>query len=63
MSMPKKCLSCDRTEQQIPLLVLQYTGSQITICPQCLPVLIHAPQKLTGKLPGAESMSGAQHKH
>jgi hypothetical protein len=63
MSESKKCLSCERSEQEVPLVTLQFMGSNTWICPQCLPTLIHAPQKLAGKLPGAESMAGAQHKH
>jgi hypothetical protein len=59
----KQCLNCGQTEQQLPLLTLQFMGGQIWICPQCLPTLIHAPHKLAGKLPGAESMAAAQHKH
>ncbi|HCA79677.1 MAG TPA: hypothetical protein DEP53_08085 [Bacteroidetes bacterium] len=59
----KRCLHCEQTEQQIPLLTLQFMGGQIWICPQCLPVLIHAPQKLAGKIPGAEKFSGAEHHH
>ena len=59
----KQCLNCGRTEDEVPLITLQSMGKQKFVCPQCLPTLIHAPQKLAGKLPGAESMTGAQHKH
>jgi hypothetical protein len=31
------------------------------ICPQHLPVLIHNPQMLVGKLPGAEGLTPAEH--
>ena len=63
MSEPRKCLSCEKSEHQVPLVTLQFMGNNMWICPQCLPTLIHAPQKLAGKLPGAESLSGAQHGH
>ncbi len=59
----KHCLNCGRTDQEVPLLALQFMGKGLWICPQCLPVLIHAPQKLAGKLPGAESLGGAEHHH
>jgi hypothetical protein len=62
--MPEKtCLNCGRTSQEIPLLSLDYRGETYAICPQCLPVLIHKPQNLVGKLPGAENLSAAQHDH
>jgi hypothetical protein len=31
------------------------------ICPQCLPVLIHQPQQLLTKLPGAEALQPHEH--
>jgi hypothetical protein len=45
------CISCEKTDQQIPLLQLVYQGKEVFICPQCLPVLIHKPEKLEEKLP------------
>jgi hypothetical protein len=56
-------LNCDRTEEQIPLLVLQFRGGTIHLCPQCLPVLIHQPGKLAGKLPGIDVTPPAEHEH
>jgi len=44
------CLSCKRTEMDVPLLKLQFTGKGIHICPQCLPVLIHHYDRLTEKI-------------
>jgi hypothetical protein len=49
------CLDCGRTEQQVPLLVLEFRGGIIHICPQCLPTLIHKPEKLASKLPGMDT--------
>jgi hypothetical protein len=58
------CLNCNRTEGQIPLLTLTFKGETKYICPQCLPVLIHKPANLAGKLPGAESFGPpAEHHH
>ena len=48
------CLNCRRAETVIPLVSLRYDGEQAWICSQCLPVLIHEPQKLAGKLRDAE---------
>ena len=58
----KKCLACDRDSNATPLITLDYRGSQVAICPQHLPVLIHNPSELIGMLPGAENLQPAQHK-
>lgn len=55
------CLNCERPETVIPLVNLRYAGQQAWICSQCLPVLIHQPQQLAGKLTGAENLSPAVH--
>lgn len=52
----KQCLFCERGEHEIPLVQLDFKGRNPWICPQHIPVLIHDPQKLVGKLPGAENM-------
>jgi hypothetical protein len=55
------CLNCERPESAIPLVNLRYSGTQAWICSQCLPILIHHPQELAGKLSGAESLTPFQH--
>ena len=55
------CLACGRGEQETPLVALVYRGSTVWICPQHLPVLIHDPMGLVGKLDGAESLKPADH--
>jgi hypothetical protein len=45
----------------VPLLTLEFQGRKFSICPQHLPMLIHDPQALVGKLPGAEGMQPADH--
>lgn len=55
------CLACGRSQREIPLITLSYQDRTFHICPQHLPVLIHNPQMLVGKLPGAEGMSPAEH--
>jgi hypothetical protein len=55
------CLACERTSDQIPLLAMQFQGKQLWICPEHLPVLIHKPQMLVGRLAGAEGLRPAEH--
>jgi hypothetical protein len=59
----KTCLNCGRTSQEIPLLALDYRSETYHLCPQCLPVMIHKPQNLAGKLPGAENFEPTNHEH
>ncbi|MFQ5577217.1 MAG: hypothetical protein ACE5G8_09555 [Anaerolineae bacterium] len=51
------CLNCNRPETAVPLVNLRYAGSPAWICTQCLPTLIHQPQRLAGKLAGAEQIA------
>jgi len=57
----KACLACGRTAQEIPLVKLEYLEAEYRICPQHLPILIHDPSRLVGRLPGAEKMAPADH--
>jgi hypothetical protein len=57
----KTCLNCGRNSNEIPLLSMEYRGQSYHLCPQCLPVMIHKPNNLVGKLPGAENFKGANH--
>ncbi len=50
------CLNCNRSEAEIPVVSLRYDGKSNWICSQCLPMLIHQPQMLAGKLAGAENL-------
>ena len=52
----KKCLACDRTAQETPLIPLDYQEATLWICPKHMPMLIHNPAQLAGKLPGAENL-------
>lgn len=54
-----ECLACGRTDGETPLVALAYRGGRAWICPQHLPVLIHDPRQLVGKLPGAENLRPA----
>jgi len=53
------CLYCERDSEQVPLLAMRYRDAEVWICPQHLPILIHEPAKLAGKLPGAEDLNPA----
>ena len=58
-----RCLVCEKDSQVVPLVEVQYQGSAFWICPQHLPILIHKPQELAGRLPGAEYLDEADHDH
>lgn len=57
----KRCLACGVGPDTVPLLKLDYRDGTYWICPQHLPLLIHDPGRLIGKLPGAEALSPAEH--
>lgn len=57
----KQCLVCQRGPDATPLLALEYRGATHWIYPQRLPVLIHEPAQLVGKLAGAEQLRPAEH--
>lgn len=58
----KTCLACERGADVVPLVSLEFRGRTLWICPQHLPLLIHDPQSLSGRLPGAESLAPAEHR-
>ena len=60
-SVEKRCLACQRGPRDTPLIQLAYRESDLWICPQHLPILIHDPARLIGILPGAERLSPADH--
>ena len=57
----KKCLSCNRSENEIPLVTLSYSSKPAYICSYCLPLLIHHPEQLIGRLGGADKIPPADH--
>jgi hypothetical protein len=50
--MEPKCIYCEKSSQQTPLISLRYQEQEYWICPEHLPILIHKPEQLAGKLPG-----------
>ncbi len=55
------CVFCGRSDAEVPLVSLRSQGNEAWICPQHLPILIHKPQMLAGKMPGAENLQGHEH--
>lgn len=55
------CVKCERPVQEVPLITLTHRAGTAYICPQCLPTLIHEPQALWDKLPGAEALHPHDH--
>jgi hypothetical protein len=59
-----QCLYCKRSSQVVPLVALCYGDDELWICPQHLPILIHQPQDLIDKLPGAANLDAPEgHDH
>ena len=58
-----KCVQCERTSEQVPLIRLEYKGGEYAICPEHLPILIHKPAKLEGKLPQAGEWESGENHH
>ncbi len=52
----KTCLACDQDSEQTPLIRLEFRGDPLWICPRHMPLLIHQPEQLIGRLPGAENL-------
>jgi hypothetical protein len=57
------CVHCGKNSDQAPLIAIQYQQEQFWICPQHLPILIHKPAQLAGKLPGAENLGAPEERH
>jgi len=53
----KACLYCHADQTKVPLIAMEYQDQKLWICPEHLPMLIHSPQKLVGKLPDAEKLN------
>jgi hypothetical protein len=54
----KKCIVCNATENEVPIIKLAYKGQELGICPAHIPLLIHNPENLVGVIDGAENMKG-----
>ncbi len=61
--MTEKCLYCERTPAETPLIAMRFQNEALWICPQHLPILIHKPEQLADKLPGLQILPGEHHHH
>ena len=59
--MNEQCLVCERDANTVPLLVIWHQGKNHWICPEHLPLLIHKPQTLADRLPGASELGPHEH--
>lgn len=57
----KVCLVCEHSQDEIPLITLDYRNEHYYICPQHFPILIHHPEQLSGRLPGVENLEAHEH--
>ena len=57
------CISCEKNEAEAPIFRMRFKGEEAAICSSCLPVLIHRPESLAGRLSGAEKIEPSSHKH
>ncbi len=51
------CVLCAKPDTEVPLIKLSYNSTDYYLCAEHMPMLIHKPSALIGKLPGAENMS------
>lgn len=58
-----QCIHCERSSDEVPLIPMKYQEEHYWICPQHLPIVIHKPQILAGKLPGVENLKAEGHDH
>lgn len=56
------CVFCQRTAEAVPLIALEYRGSDFRICTQHLPILVHDPSQLVGMIEGAEELQPSEHR-
>ena len=57
-----RCLYCERTAAEVALLPVRYRDADYFICASHLPILIHRPEQLADRLPGAEGFGpSAEH--
>jgi hypothetical protein len=48
-----KCVFCERTNEEVPLIVFEYKEQEHRICTAHLPMLLHKPEMFEGKLADA----------
>ncbi len=58
-----KCLYCERTSEEIPLIPFKYKEQDYHVCTNHLPMLLHKPEMFEAKLPGAGKWSSGEGHH
>jgi len=58
-----QCLVCEQTSDSVPLVQFEFKGTAYWVCSQHLPILIHKPNQLADKLPGAQHLADQEHSH
>lgn len=43
----KKCLKCNSTQNEVPMMLWHYKEREIWLCANCLPLMIHQREQLT----------------
>ena len=56
-----RCVFCERGSDEVPIVSIEFRASTFGICPQHLPILIHDPSQLVGRLEGAEGLEASDH--
>ncbi|OGO28772.1 MAG: hypothetical protein A2Z16_14495 [Chloroflexi bacterium RBG_16_54_18] len=56
----ERCLACNRSSEEVPLVLIRHQGENYWICPQHFPILIHKPGQLVDKLPGARNLDASE---
>jgi hypothetical protein len=56
-----RCIYCDCTGDEAPLVAFSYKNVTSHICSQHFPMLIHKPSQLADRLPGMESITPGEH--
>ncbi len=52
------CFNCDKTDEQVPLIAWRHRGHALSICADCLPLLIHKRDQLMAKWPPKDGPIG-----
>lgn len=50
-STPEKCLNCEATQDDTPLMLWRFQGRELWLCADCIPLMIHKRGQLMVKWP------------
>jgi hypothetical protein len=63
VSKGNNCFQCQIAETETPLLTLTFNNKPLWICPQCLPALIHHPERVADKLSSIDQSNAGTKKN